>query len=328
MKAAEPAYQPGRFELRVLGTSSAVAAFGRHLSAQVLTFNQRHFLIDCGEGTQFQLMRYRYRFRRLDAIFISHLHGDHVLGLAGLLCTISQHSRSSPLPVYGPAGLGELVHSILRLTHATLQFPLELCELQPESAHRVIHRVTGLEVVALPLEHRVPCFGYLFRELPRSPTFLVEKARLHQLPVECYHLLKLGTDVRLPDGRSVQAADYLGPAPPSYSYAYCSDTRYHPPLADWVRGVSLLYHEATFVEALNWQAEQTAHSTARQAAALAAAAEADQLLLGHFSARYGDLSQHLAEARAVFEHSHITDEGRLYPIPFDPEASLIFDSPP
>ena len=325
MKPLEPAYQPGRFELRVLGTSSAVAAFGRHLSGQVLTYNQRYFLIDCGEGTQFQLMRYRYRLRRLDAIFISHLHGDHVLGLVGLLCTLSQHSRTSPLPVYGPAGLAELVHSVLRLTHATLQFPLELHELGPDAAHQVIHQLPGLEVVALPLEHRVPCFGYLFRELPRNPVFLVEKAHLHQLPVEFFHLIKLGTDVRLPDGTTVVAADYLGPPPPPHSYAYCSDTRYHPPLAEWIRGVSLLYHEATFRQDLLWQASQTAHSTASQAAAIAAAADAGHLLLGHFSARYGDLSPLLDEARAAFARCSVADEGRLYPIPFDAQATPLLD---
>lgn len=319
MSSAPPVYQPGRFELRALGTSSALSAFGRHLSAQVLTHNQRHFLIDCGEGTQFRLMRFKYRLRRLDAVFISHLHGDHVLGLAGLLCTLSQLSRSNRLPVYGPPGLRELIDAQLRLTHATLNYDLNVVELTEADAGGIIHETDGMTVTPLSLEHRVPCFGYLFREKARSPVFLVDKARAQGLPVEYFHLIKLGNDVTLADGTHFAASDYLGEPPAPCCYAYCSDTRYMPALADSLREVDLLYHEATFRQDLLWQAEQTAHSTAAQAAAVARDAEAGHLLLGHFSARYADLTPLLHEAQAVFSRSSIAEEGRIYPIPYYPD---------
>jgi len=303
-------------------------AFGRHLSAQILTHNHRHFLIDCGEGTQYQLVKFRYRLKRLDAIFISHLHGDHVLGLAGLLSTLSLMSRTHRLRVFGPVGIADLIESQRHLTHSTFNYEIEFHELNSTLIGQVIYETDTLTVSPLPLSHRVPCYGYLFAEKPRAPRFLVEKAHRNQIPKEYYHLLKLGNDLTLAEDWHIRGADYLGDAPPSYSFAYCSDTRYQPGLVPFLKDVSLLYHEATFLNALQYQAEATAHSTASQAATIARDANAGHLLLGHFSARYSDLNPHLEESQPIFPLTSLAKEGRLYPIPYDPDlhADLPSDS--
>jgi ribonuclease Z len=301
------------FRVQVLGCSSAVPAFGRHPSAQYVQHHERGFLVDCGEGTQMQMLRYGVRFKRLEAIFITHLHGDHVFGLPGLLNTLSLNNRQEELHVFGPPGLRMLLEDVFKHSQGALRYPLKITEIGSPD-HSVIYETPFLAVEALPLNHKVACIGFLFREKPKRPQFLALKAQEMLVPKAYFRLLKLGNAVTLPDGRVIEPAVLQGPTPPQYSFAYCSDTAYRPALAERLQNVSLLYHEATFLETELARAIETAHSTAAQAAALARDAGAGRLLMGHFSARYKTLDGHLAEARAVFPQSWLAFEGQVYTI--------------
>lgn len=307
--------------LQILGTSSAVPAHGRHPSAQVLWHDQASFVIDCGEGTQLQCQRYRVRLRTLEAILISHLHGDHVYGLPGLITSMSIFGREAPLRVYGPKGLDEFVRTVLRLSHANLRFPLEVHEFWPEAGARVeVLRTARLRVTAFAQNHRVPCLGFRFDELPKPGRFDGARALADGIPKALFALIKQGHPARMPDGSVVDPARYRGAAEPSYSYAYCTDTGPDPHLTEQVAGVSLLYHEATFMQALEARARETGHSTAREAAEVARRAGVGQLLLGHFSARYDDLSALLDEARKSFSASELAIEGAVFTLPYTAPA--------
>lgn len=299
------------FELNILGSSSATPAFKRHLSAQIVTHNDRLFLIDCGEGTQFQLLKYRIRVQRLDAIFISHLHGDHCFGLVGLLCTLSNQERTRPLKLYCPKGLSEILFLQFKVSDTRLKYPLEIIELNSSSSEKLFEN-NGLEVSTIPLKHRVYCNGFLFQEKNKRRKFKQDIASRDNIPQHYFHLIKQGNNIDLPDGRKVIADEYLGEAPKSYSYAYCSDTSYTESIIPIIRNVDVLYHESTFLHALKKKAEATLHSTAAEAAMIAKLAGVHKLILGHFSARYQDLSPILEEARSVFPESFLAEEG----IPF------------
>jgi len=303
------------FQVCVLGTSSAVPAFGRNLSAHVVQHNQKLFLLDCGEGTQFRLIRNRIRLRRLSAIFITHLHGDHIWGLAGLLTTLSLNARAEPLTVYGPKGLAQFLQMQFALTHSELQYPLEIVELEA-ALHdgALLYQDNRLTISCFVLQHHVPCFGYMLREKPKRRRLVADRAHADGIPKEYFHLLKQEVGFTLPDGREIDPNHYLGPPLPAYSYAYCTDTQYAPSIVPHVRHATLMYHEATFLDDMAQRAAETAHSTASQAADIARQAEVGQLIIGHFSARYHDLTQHLEQARAVFPDTHLAEEGIWYPI--------------
>ena len=298
------------FELTILGSSSATPAFKRHLSAQLIHHHDRLFLIDCGEGTQFQLLKYKVKIQKIDAIFISHLHGDHFFGLPGLLCSLSNHERTRPLKIIAPEGLPEILEQLFRLSDTRMKFDIEYQILKSNVREKVFEN-NGLEVYSIPLQHRVYCNGYLFQEKPKPGKFLSEVAKADAVPVQYFHLLKQGNNVTLDSGRVLKYEDYLGPSPKSYSYAYCSDTRYIPGLGASLNGVDLLYHEATFMQDLKPKADTTYHSTAREAGMVAQEAQAGKLILGHFSARYQDLTPLLEEARRVFPESYLAEEGAL-----------------
>lgn len=305
----------GPFSVTILGTSSAVAAYGRMPSAQALNHADRHLLIDCGEGTQFQWARYKLRLSRLQLICISHLHGDHVFGLPGLLTTLALGGRAAPLTLLGPPGLAALLEGVQRHTGGRPPFPLYIHEHDPgQLTPDPLWQDDALSIYGLPLDHRMPTLGYLFRERPKPLPFLPHQAQLHDVPVPFWRLLKLGNAVTLPDGRTITPDLVTGPALPCHSYAYCSDTRYLPTLAAALQGVTVLYHEATFTAAEAARAHETGHSTTLQAAQLAAAAGAGQLLIGHFSARYPDLQPLLAEARTIFPQTHLAQEGLTFSI--------------
>lgn len=299
------------FEVRVLGTGSAIPTNSRLPSAQVVTINDRHHLVDCGEGTQIQLIRQRVKFSRLDAIFISHLHGDHVLGLPGLLNTLSIYERNFPLKLYAPAALKEVLNQIFATTQSYLTYELEFIPHEDFQAGDVIYQKDRYEVVLLPLEHRVLCRGFLFQEVNKRPKFDFYKAKALDIPNTYFPLLKQGNDISLPDGRLIKADEVLKDPDPVLSYAYCSDTKYHELLVDYIKKVFMLYHEATFLSDMKARADETYHSTAREAGQIARMASAEHLLLGHFSARYRDLTPLLDEAQAVFPNAQLAWEGQL-----------------
>lgn len=296
------------FELKILGSASATPVLGRHPTAQVLTAGPAQYLLDCGEGTQWRLLEERVRHQRLRAVFISHLHGDHVFGLFGLLGTMHLAGRTEPLTLIGPPGLDELLTTQFRCSTTQLQF--DLSYLRVDTARRaVVYEDAQVRVSSLPLQHRIPCAGYLFEEQPRRANLLKDRLPAGLTPNQLAQLAQ-GEDVHDEAQRlTVRYADVAGPVPTPRRYAFCSDTRYLPALADLLRGADLLYHEATFLDESHERATQTYHSTARQAAELAQAAGVKRLLIGHFSSRYKTLEPLLLEARAVFEHTDLATEG-------------------
>ncbi len=271
----------------------------------------RHHLVDCGEGTQIEMLRRKVRFSRLDAIFISHLHGDHVLGLPGLLATLSLYERNFPLRLYGPSGLKEMIDVIFAQTQSYLGYELEFYPLEDVNIGDVIYTTDRYEVVLLPLEHRIFCRGFLFREHNKRPKFDFYKAKALGIPNNFFKLLKQGNEVTMADGRVIQPDQVLGDPDDVMSYAYCSDTRYFEGLVDHIKGSQVLYHEATFLENLAARAAETYHSTAKQAAAIARLADVDHLYIGHFSARYIELAGLLEEARSGFAQTELAREGLL-----------------
>lgn len=299
------------FKLTVLGSSSAVPTVHRHLPAQWLQVGKKHYLIDCGEGTQFQLLRYRLSPLKLDRILVSHLHADHILGLPGLLASMQLAKRTDALHIHGPSALAELLTSVLRCTENNLDFPVHFHATphQP-SIPEPLFEEDGLEVKALGLHHRLPCNAFLFVERPRPLQLLAATLPLN-LPHELMRALKQGLDVEH-EGQLLKASDHTTAPPPPRSYAHCSDTAYLPHLAEYLHGFSLLYHEATFSEKHAARAVTTLHSTARQAATLAKAAEVDQLLLGHFSARYDSLEELHQEALDIFPRTLLATDGSSY----------------
>ncbi|MCS7073476.1 MAG: ribonuclease Z [Bacteroidia bacterium] len=296
-----------------LGTSSAVSAYGRKLAGQLINHHDRYFLVDCGEGTQFSLQKYKIRTRRLDAIFISHLHADHFLGLPGLLSTLSLTGHQNPIEIFGPPGLFEVLTFLFQVSQTLMNYPITVYEISGQLPVCIFEN-NSISVFTFPLKHRIPCFGFLFQEKPKKKKFLHQLATADGIPKEYFHLLKMGTNIELLTGETITAERYLGKADPSYSYAYCSDTAFYPEIAETLQGVNLLYHEATFTEESIQRAIETYHSTARQAAEIAKLCQAKKLLLGHFSARYETTEQHLTEAKSVFENTEIAIEGKKYVI--------------
>ena len=300
------------FQIQILGTSSAIPTHYRKLSGQVVTINDRHHLVDCGEGTQMQLLRYKVKLARLDAIFISHMHGDHVLGLPGLLNSLTMYERNFPLHLIGPASLANMLDVIFSHTFSHLGYELIHIPLEDFQPGDVVYQKPSYEVELLPLEHRVFCRGFLFKETEKRPKFDFYKAKSLEIPNTYFNLLKQGNRVKLEDGREIDPEEVLLPPDPPHSYAYCSDTCYHEELLPYIDQVQFLYHEATFMENLLSRARSTHHSTAKQAATIAQSAKARHLLLGHFSARYKTLQPLLEEAQSIFPNTYLAREGDIY----------------
>jgi ribonuclease Z len=300
--------------VQVLGTSSATPTESRHLSGQVISYHDRHYLVDCGEGTQRQFLRYHIRTARLDAIFITHLHGDHIFGLPGLLTSLSLGGRTAAIRLFAPAGLKPMLDAILEHSQSYLTYPLEFTALEDFAPGEVIFETRTLRVTTLELNHRIFCRGFIFEEINKRPRISPEAIEHFQIPRESLSLMKNGNPITLPDGRVLDPTPFLLPPEPPVSYAYCSDTRYLPDLGERLKGITGMYHEATYVHDHVAKAEATMHSTAREAAMTARDAQAKFLLLGHFSARYSDLYPLYEEASAVFPGTELAVEGQIYEV--------------
>ncbi|MEO8068227.1 MAG: ribonuclease Z [Flavobacteriales bacterium] len=300
-----------RFEVTTIGTGAALPARGRLPSAQVLNHGDRLYMIDCGEGTQEQLRRRGVRFQHLKHIFISHMHGDHYLGLMGLLSTLHLLGRTEELVVHGPEPLAEVIHVQLRASGTYLRYPLIIRATAAESGE-VVMQDDRMIVTALALAHRIPCTGFLFREKPGLLRLRPEA--VERIPHYMRSAIKNGADLDIPEGETVPNSELTLQPAPTRSYAYCSDTAYSPDLVRHLNGVDLLYHEATFTEQLAARAKETMHSTAAQAASIARDACVGQLLLGHFSSRYKTVDPLLREARTIFANTLASEEGGVYVI--------------
>lgn len=297
-----------RFEVTILGSGAALPTSSRNPTAQYVLCNERHLLIDCGEGTQNQLRKNHIRIQKISHILISHLHGDHFFGLVGLLSSMHLLGRDQGITVYGPVGLEQIVRLQLEVSATKLNFGLQFVELDGKSAG-LIFEDKRIEIHTFPLKHRIPANGFRISEKPFERSLDGDKFRKDKLSLALIPALKRGEDVVLEDGTVIRASEYTFPARIHRSYAYCSDTAYYEPLIPHISGADLLYHEATFLEDMKERAKQTFHSTARQAAEIASKAGVGKLILGHLSARYENGSAHQAEARKVFaESTYVEDD--------------------
>jgi len=300
------------FELTILGSSSALPTSNRFPTAHLLKAGERFFLIDCGEGTQMRLKKYGLNPARIHHIFISHLHGDHVFGLFGLLSSLGMMGRKVPLNLYGPPALKDLMDYYSRFFGP---LPFELAFVSPPEDREYIFENDKISVTAIPLKHRTPAFGYLFREKAKELNVIKEQIEAYGLGIADVVKIKRGEDFTSKSGELIPNSKLTLAPFHRRTYAYISDTVYDPGLAEKVKGVDLLFHEATFSEKDKKLAAQTLHSTAAQAASLAKAAEVKKLLIGHFSTRYRDPAQLEEEAREIFPNTTGVKDGDLYSVP-------------
>ena len=304
------------FTLKIMGSASAMPVVGRNQSAQVLDVHGRFFLLDCGEGVQSQLIRYRVPILKIDSLFISHVHGDHVFGLFGLLSTMGMKGRTAPVNIYGPVNLGPILKFFLSYYGDGLAFEIRFTPLKMKSPE-VIYQTRSLEVEAFPLNHKIETFGYLIRE--KTPQFNIRKPAIagYGLTLTEIGTLKRGEDVHREDGSVIKVEDaaYLPYTP--RSYAYVSDTAPFPELPEWVKGVDLLYHETTYLNALADQAEKRFHSTTVQAAECALKAGVRKLVIGHYSSRCDNSALYEKECRKIFPETYAASDGDVFDVPLE-----------
>lgn len=291
--------------LTILGYNSAIPTVSGIPTSQYIEMAEKHFLIDCGEGTQVQLRRAKIKFSKINHIFISHLHGDHCFGLPGLISSFRLLGREAPLHVYGPKGIKEMLETIFRITDSHRNFNIIYHELEGNIS-QLIYEDQKLEVYTIPLDHRIYANGYLFKEKDGLRHLNMEEIKKYPEIETCdYHKIKKGEDILLSDGYLLKnEVISIKPSSPK-SYAFCSDTRYKPDIIPIIKGVDLLYHEATFLHALKEMANYTGHSTAKEAAVIAKEAQVGKLILGHFSNRYSSLNVFLEEARPIFQETYL-----------------------
>lgn len=298
------------FELLILGSSSASPTAERNQTSQLLNISERFFLIDCGEATQIQLRRFKAKFQKVDHIFISHLHGDHFFGLPGYLSSMHLLGRQQPLTIYAPKELKQVLDIIHEVSDTKLNYPITW-HFTDNKKQELLFEDDKVEVYSFPLKHRIYCTGFLFKEKPfprKIDKYLLDKYKVSTADI---NLLKAGDDVINNNGDLVKNADVTLNPPAARSYAFCSDTIYDESLVNYIKEVDLLYHESTFLDDKLDRAKQTFHSTAKQAATIAKLANVKKLLLGHYSARYGNLEQFKIDAREIFENSHLSVEGEV-----------------
>lgn len=296
-----------KLELHILGCGSALPTTRHFPTSQVLNVRDKLLMIDCGEGAQLQFRKSRLKFSRLTHIFISHLHGDHCFGLPGLISTLNLLGRTAELHIHSPKGLEELLMPMLDFFNRQMTYKVLFHEFDTKEA-ALIYEDRSLTVTTIPLRHRMPCCGFLFAEKPRPNHIIREMVDFYQVPVYELNRIKNGADYVTPEGETVPNTRLTTHAEPPRSYAYCSDTIYMPSVAEQVRGVDLLFHEATFAEEDAPRAKETFHTTASQAAQIARDAGVKRLLIGHFSARYEDEAKLLQEAQALFPETQLARE--------------------
>ena len=301
-----------KFKLTILGSGGAIPTIEKRSTSQFLNIQERRFLIDCGEGTQIQLRKFGCRFTKIEHIFISHLHGDHYLGLIGLLSTLNLLGRINPIHIYAPLELREIIDLHFKISGKQFRFNIEFHPLNFKNK-RLIFEDTVLQVFSFPVSHSIPCCGFLFKELKKDRNIIKTKIQNKSIPFELLKLLKEGKDVDF-NNEILKFEDYTKDSPNPRSYAYCADTQYDENLIPIVSNVDVLYHEATFLEQMKERAKKTQHSTAMDAATLAKKAKVDKLILGHFSARYNEIKNFEEEAKAIFVNTIAVNDGDVFEI--------------
>lgn len=302
-----------KFEVTILGSSSATPIYNRNPTSQALNINDHWYMIDCGEGTQQQMLKFDVKGSKIDHIFISHLHGDHYLGLVGFLSSLHLNGRKKALNLYCPEHLKEIIELQLRYSDTTLHYDVNYKFTNGNQAEVILNN-DDITVETIPLDHRIPTTGFLFRQKQRQRKLLKDKLEELGIPIPYYTSLKKGFDYTAPDGTVYPNGNLTTEPEPPVSYAYCSDTICNEKYFRQIEGVDLLYHEATFLHDMYDRACETHHTTALQAGEIALKTHAKKLIIGHFSARYKKLDELLEEAQSVFPDTELAIEGRTFTI--------------
>lgn len=301
------------FSVTILGCGSAKPSLRHYTSAQVVTHRGSLFLVDCGEGVQRAMLRSGISMQRIGHIFLSHLHGDHCLGLVGLISTLGLGQRTGKVVIHACKDAEGVFRPLFDFFCPQLSMEVEF---QPfdHTKSEIIYEDRSMEVVTIPLHHRVPCAGFLFREKPKPRHLKVEECERLAIPAAYYKGITMGLDWTLDDGTIIANAELTTDASPSKNYAYCSDTIYAESIVPIIRGCDLLYHEATFAHEMAALARERGHSTALQAGRIARLAEVKQLVIGHFSSRYGSEGENelLEEAKTEFENTALANERKVF----------------
>jgi len=301
------------FEVTILGSNAAIPTLSRGTTSQFVQCKQRHILIDCGEGTQLQLRKFQIKYQRISTILISHLHGDHVFGLPGLISTMQLMGRTQGITIFGPVGIKKLLKTQLEAGGGYFQFTIDFVELEPNSSG-LIFEDKCIKIFNFPLKHRIPTHGYRIQEKPALRKLLKEKFDATGVSIAYIKKLIQGEDIVDNRGVGVKSDDVTLPPDRTRAYAFCSDTAYSESILPHIKDVDLLYHESTFLDTEVERATETYHSTAKQAATIAQKAGAKKLILGHFSSRYKDLSDFKKEAETLFNDVSIPSDGDVFVI--------------
>ncbi|MBC7867347.1 MAG: ribonuclease Z [Gloeobacteraceae cyanobacterium ES-bin-316] len=297
--------------LTILGNNSAIPAFGRYPTAQVLQSQDETYLIDCGEGTQLQLTNYKIKRSKINHVFISHMHGDHYFGLIGLISSMGLMGRTTDLFIYAPAPLKDIIELQLNAAHNKLPFKIFYHALGNEC---IVYNGKRISVESFKVNHRIDCWGFIFREKKNPRSIDPERVRAYEIPASFYEALQHGEDYTTKKGTIIPNEEVTTAASPSKSYAYCADTLYDESIAEKVKAVNLLYHEATYLQDLHERAKERFHSTTVQAGAIAKKAGVQKLIIGHFSSKYENLDDFLTETVAVFPNTELALQGLCFKI--------------
>lgn len=300
-----------KFQITILGCGSAIPTTMHHPPSQLVDLNEKLFMIDCGEGTQLQMRKFKTRMSKLHSVFISHLHGDHIFGLPGLLSTLSMLGRTADLHIYAHKEINILIKPFLIYMGKHMSFKIELFPLNPDR-EELLFENKSIKISSFPLRHRIATNGFLFEEKESPRHIIREMIDFYKIPLKQIAKIKEGADFVTSDGTVIRNDILTSPGNPPRRYAYCSDTAYAPEIIPYIKNVDLLYHEATFAESELARARETFHSTARQAAEIAKAAEVKQLVIGHYSSRYNELGVLLKEAVTVFPNTELAIEGKVF----------------
>jgi len=302
-----------KFEVTILGSSSSTPIFNRNPSAQLLNVNEKYILIDCGEATQNQLLHFGLKANRIDQIFISHLHGDHYLGLVGLLSSLHLNGRTKPMDIFGPSELIEILNIQFKHSQTELKYPINFRPIRSDQSEKIFQNY-DVTVESFPLDHRIPCTGFKFTEKQRLRKIIKSKIEELSIPTEMIPLIKKGFNFTDQTGKVHLSEDLTIEADKPKVYAYCSDTVCSWKYLSYIENADMLYHESTFMHDMISRAEETFHTTALQAGEIAGKAKVKKLLIGHFSARYKDLQPLLDEAKTVFPETQLAIEGKTFEI--------------
>jgi ribonuclease Z len=294
------------FAVTILGNNSAIPSFGRHPTAQVLQTNEENILIDCGEGTQLRLSQYKIKKSKINYIFISHLHGDHYFGLVGLITTMALLGRTADLHIYAPAPLEKIIDIHFEAANTVLPYKIYFHALGNEGE---VMNTTKISVTAFKVNHRIECWGFLFKEKKKPKKVLAEQAKAYEIPEAYFGKLQEGEDYVTKKGTIIANKDVTEANVAARSYAFCADTLYDESIAAKITNVDLVYHEATYLAGLEQQAKERYHSTSIQAATIAKMANAKKLIIGHFSSKYDNLDAFLQEATSIFPNTELALEG-------------------